>query len=386
MTPPRPAVWAVRIALGSVFVVSGIAKAIDPYGSAFKFEDYLAAWHLRDLIPQGLLLVCACALSLFEFLVGITLLTGSMRRTSAICATALMTVMLPLTAYIWAANPVADCGCFGDMLTISNAATFFKNIILTLLALFLLRYNRCARCLFPPWVQWMQIAAATAYCLALSIAGIAVQPLLDFRPYPVGLQLTDQPDLSETLYIYRDPSGTEKTFSPYDLPDDDSEWQFVDIQEPEAEPAAQLPIPADADSLIIITAPDITRATLYDGYIANEYADQYPLIILTGSSDAEIAQWRDLTLAQFSILQTDPKLLLTLVRGPIGIVKLQHGRIAWKRTLSSTTGLDTADRTPPLRHIFHALTLALISLLAAICLTGYLPRQLRQLASYRKKH
>ena len=160
----QAAVWVARLLLGTTFILSGITKMIDLHGSINKFNDYFAAWGITDLFPEGLVIMAAAGLAMAEFLTGFTLATGSMRRTSALCATAIMAFMLPLSAYIWAANPVDDCGCFGDWLIISNAATFWKNVVLMGLALFLLRYNRQDPTLFAPWIQWGQISVAATYC------------------------------------------------------------------------------------------------------------------------------------------------------------------------------------------------------------------------------
>lgn len=76
----RAIVWVMRIAIGAVFIVSGLAKAIDPWGTIYKMEQYLNVWGLPDV--RSLVIVASVALSSVEFLLGALLLTGSYRRSA----------------------------------------------------------------------------------------------------------------------------------------------------------------------------------------------------------------------------------------------------------------------------------------------------------------
>ena len=121
------AVIASRIIFGGVFLFSGFVKAIDPVGSAYKFDDYFAAFGLSALDIFSLPL--AFTVAAFEFFLGANTLLGSYKKSVPFLDLLFMLFMTPLTLYLAIANPVSDCGCFGDALILSNWETFFKNIV-----------------------------------------------------------------------------------------------------------------------------------------------------------------------------------------------------------------------------------------------------------------
>ena len=104
--------WIIRVLVGGVFIFSGFVKAVDPWGTLYKVEEYLnvmgiGLWH--SIVVAGVFLLCA-----FEFTIGIFLILGCYRRSAPWLAFITMCFMLPLTLWIAVFNPVADCGCFGE--------------------------------------------------------------------------------------------------------------------------------------------------------------------------------------------------------------------------------------------------------------------------------
>ena len=161
-------VWVARLAVGATFIISGWAKAIDPWGFIIKVNEYLAVWGMN--VPEEAVLAGCVALAAIEFLTGILIAVGAMKRTAVAVAAAMMLVMLPLTLYILIADPVADCGCFGEFLIISNTATFLKNVVLSALIIYLLMRNTSVRGLYPAAIQWLVVIVSLAFPLFLSFA------------------------------------------------------------------------------------------------------------------------------------------------------------------------------------------------------------------------
>lgn len=396
----RLAIWLSRLIVGATFLVSGTAKMIDPIGSLIKIEAYLAAWHLDDVVPRGLALLGGCALSMIEFLTGLLIFTGSLRRTAALSATATMAVMLPLTAYIAFANPVDDCGCFGDMLTLSNTATFVKNLLLMIPTLFLLRYNSRYRGFFEPWSQWIQIVIGAGYMLIIGIIGYHEQPLIDFRAYPVGEPLTDSRG-AEMSYVYKAPDGTLHEFTEENLPDESEGWEYVDARETASASGKMLALFDRETGLevteevigtlpaqILLLIPEPSAATAAGSFTANELCaamearyGRGAFLAVTDAKPEAVDDALDLMMADYPVYYADPKAIKAVARGDMAAVCLRNDTVCWKRTLSSIN-LDllerpdadiTADYATNGSRLFLNLTLLFIAAEAVLSLISMLP-------------
>ena len=223
-----------RIIVGITFLFSGFVKAVDPLGFTYKIQDYLIAFQLTDLF--ALALPAAIAMVVLEFLIGLFLLMGIYRRIISILATIFMAVFLPLTLWIAIGNPVEDCGCFGDALIISNWATFYKNIILSVCALFLLFNYKLLTPLFSIKATRFAAGYAVIFAVTFAIYNTVKLPVIDFRPFKIGSDIAEQMkidpekgDVVENIFIYSK-NGVEKEFTEDDYPWNDSTWIFVDMQ------------------------------------------------------------------------------------------------------------------------------------------------------------
>lgn len=222
-----------RILLGLVFVFSGFVKAVDPLGSTYKIQDYLAAMGLDFFAPIAL--AVGIGLAAFEFILGVCLLLGTNLKTTSILTIIMMCFMTPLTLWIAIADPVSDCGCFGDALVISNWQTFWKNIVLMALAILVFKWKEYSPKLFTERTDWLIAICAGCFSVLLSIYCYFNLPIIDFRPYKNGTNLIEamqipedaEEDVIETILIY-EKDGVQKEFSLSDYPKDDSTWTFVD--------------------------------------------------------------------------------------------------------------------------------------------------------------
>ena len=119
-----------RLVLAAVFIFSGYVKAIDPLGTQYKLHDYAEAAGMSALAPDWLTLSGSVVLSAVEFCLGIFLLFAIQRRLVSRLTLFFIAVMTFVTLWLYIANPIEDCGCFGDALKLTNGQTLLKNLLL----------------------------------------------------------------------------------------------------------------------------------------------------------------------------------------------------------------------------------------------------------------
>lgn len=370
-TSNRVVTWVIRLLTGGVFLFSGFTKAIDPWGTLYKIEDYLAVMGL-DIWP-GPVKVGAFLLCAVEFIIGAMLCLGAFRRTAAWTATAVMCFMLPLTLWIAIADPVADCGCFGDAFIISNWATFYKNVALMAFCIWLSKYNRYAGCLITPALQWMGLIATGLFCIVIEGTGYLYQPLIDFRPYPVGAEITDVETQEEPEYrfIY-EKDGVKKEFGETDtLPDENDGWVFIDrvavnekgvdsrvtirherslrLWDPEIEEDLTEEMLQPQGDILLLVMSDLGRVSIASTWKINSLYDWtskngIEMIGVVAADASTLEEWKDLSMPEYPIYTAEDTVLKELVRGNPAVVFIRDGVIRWK---SSLRALNTDDFMAP---------------------------------------
>ena len=293
-----------RFLLACVFIFSGFVKANDPFGTVFKLQDYTHAFGLMGL-PFFTLVIAAVGLAFLEFSLGIHLLFGMSRGTIARITVLFMGIMTLLTAYIFAFNPVSDCGCFGDVLVLSNGQTFLKNIVLLAAAIINQRYHHLYIKIVGNNTQWLVTTFCSIYIVAYSIFCIYALPVLDMSPYKIGTDLKAH-DL-KTANFYATDART----------DDDITDSIV----------------FHRGYTFLLVIPNLRHAD--EGCIdlvneAYEYAadNGYAFYCLTGSADPEDWEyWSDHTGAEYKYSLSDEQELKTVVRASPGLLLLKDGVI-----------------------------------------------------------
>ena len=147
------AINALRFVLALVFAFSGFVKAIDPMGTVHKLAEYSEV--LGTMVHPALLLVGAWVLIGIEYVMGLALFFGMYRRFYLGLMIAFLTIATPFTYWLAVANPVSDCGCFGDAIVLTHWQTFGKNVVLLLMAVVVLVERRRVWRLISERTQWL---------------------------------------------------------------------------------------------------------------------------------------------------------------------------------------------------------------------------------------
>ena len=178
-----------RLLVAVTFIFSGFVKGMDPLGTQYKITDYLEALHINWMFPSWSTLLMSIVLAMCEFAIGIFLLFAIRRRLMSKITLAVMSVMTLITLWIVIADPVKDCGCFGDAVVLTNMETFIKNIILLIFAVLLWRKPLEMPRLISRQTQWVVINYTFLFSIVMSIWSLWYLPQFDFRPYHIGVNI-----------------------------------------------------------------------------------------------------------------------------------------------------------------------------------------------------
>ena len=368
-----------RLLLAVVFILSGFVKAVDPLGTQYKIADYLEAMHLGGLVPDFVTLGASVLQSAVEFCLGIFLLFAIQRRLTSRLILLIMVVMTPLTLWLALANPISDCGCFGDAIVLTNWQTFWKNVVLLVAAVIVARWPGEMFRFVSESNQWIVINYSVLFILAVSGVSLYYLPQFDFRPYHVGANIRQgmeipegapQPQFETTFIMEKD--GRRQEFTADDYPD--STWTFIDSKTVQTAEGYVPPI-HDFSITLTDTGDDITDEVLSDtSYVflmvsphlekaddsrldllneLYEYANEhsYKFYCLTASTEKNITRWRDMTGAEYPFCATDETTLKTVIRSNPGVLLVKDGTVIRKWSHNDLPVIEEADSALPLERL-----------------------------------
>lgn len=365
-----------RVLLGVTFVLSGILKAIDPVGVSLKISEYLLSilgsqWGWLAHVTM----VLAVVLCIVEFILGAFLLMGIYRKFSARLAFLMMLGMTILTTYIYITDTVNDCGCFGDLIRLTNWESLIKNLILLPMSYCVVKGARQMAHLYTRRERWIPALLAVIGITQFTLSNGYYLPYIDVRPYKIGFNLNEKIQeadstyqaelLQGTKYMYRKGDMVAE-FSIDSLPD--STWVFekqiqasdlknkkliytFEVQTDEGEQIEQDILRDSVGTFLLMSLnwANANQEHLDEINELHKYAESngYKFYGLSASTPEEESEWRYHTGADYPIHFMDATTIKTIVRANPGLMLLKNGIIIDKISVSM---LPEVDKIPEFVH------------------------------------
>ena len=312
----RITVRIIQLLVGVLFIVSGLVKANDPLGLAYKMQEYFELWTTAagntgwivttlDFFHDNSLFFSIFMITL-EIVAGVALLLGWMKRTVLYLLLALIIFFTFLTGYAYLSGKFTNCGCFGDCIPITPLTSFTKDIILLVLISFLIIGQRHIALLFNSKVRNVTLLSSLVLTLALQWYVLTYLPLVDCLPFKKGNNIEAQmkappgsvQDSVAIRFVY-EKGGKRYEFAPDNLPEDFETYTYVDRVDKVIRKGNAIP-PIKGFVLKGMANVDSTSAVL-----------QLPKAVLIFMMDAKGAEWMKETKSIITINDKAPVYVIT---------------------------------------------------------------------------
>jgi uncharacterized membrane protein YphA (DoxX/SURF4 family) len=369
----------VQAIVALLFIVSGLVKANDPLGLAYKMEEFFELWmdglksghffaktpliSLLDFLNHHTLFLAITMITL-EIIAGVALLLGWMKKFILYLLLVLIIFFSFLTGYAYLSGKFTNCGCFGDCLPITPLTSFLKDLVLLALIVFLLFGQRYIQPVFSKRTRSAIVSVSLLLTLLLQWYVLKYLPLVDCLPMKKGNNLNVEikppkdaiPSVYETRLIYQNTkSGELKDMSQDEFNNskiwEDPSWKWKETKTKLVQKGTDIP-KLQNFSLKTLGGFDSTEAILtYPGYSIvyfvnpgkdlklfdrnywNQKAKQFPVFVVT-SSPGDFAA--DTTGNSYQVFTTDGTVFRIAARVNPTIYLLKQGEIINKWPLSKS--------------------------------------------------
>ncbi|HEX5668737.1 MAG TPA: BT_3928 family protein [Chitinophagaceae bacterium] len=223
-----------RYIVGILFIFSGLVKANDPMGLAYKMQEFFEVWNWHFLNDYALFF--SVMMIAFEIIAGVAVIIGWQFRLFSWMLLLLIIFFTFLTAYAAFSGKIKECGCFGDCFKLPSMGSFLKDIALTILIVFLFVYRDKISSAWSDKMATYGMIAAVIFSFAIQFWVLAHLPIVDCLPYKTGANILEKrkipagaiPDSTVITFVYKK-DGKDVEFDADHFPADfsDSAYQFV---------------------------------------------------------------------------------------------------------------------------------------------------------------
>ncbi len=198
-----------RILVGLLFILSGLIKANDPSGLAYKMDEYFAVWGSH--IASDFSLSLSILMNILEIVLGTALILGWQSRTVCIILLLLILFFTFLTGYAVFSGQIKTCGCFGDCIPLQANQSFTKDLILMAMIILLFRKHTLIKPFLPVRANLFLLLFSLGFAYWAQIYTLKNLPWIDCLPYAKGNNLLEKmqppagsvPDSTAIFYQYK---------------------------------------------------------------------------------------------------------------------------------------------------------------------------------------
>ncbi|WP_298782399.1 DoxX family protein [uncultured Polaribacter sp.] len=303
-----------RIIVGALFIFSGLVKLVDPIGSKYKFEEYFSegVLNLEFLIPYAL--PFAIFLIIGEIVLGVALLVGWKSKFTIKSLLIMILLFLFLTWYSAYYNKVTDCGCFGDAIKLTPWESFYKDVILTVLILFLSFKVRFITPITRTSLPFKIVVFSLLVSAGVTYYVLAHLPIIDFRAYSIGKNIADGME-------YKD-DGEMPPIHDFVLEDSQNDLA---------------PEILKMDKVMLVIAYSVDKSDLEGFTEIKKVSDKaiekgYKVYGVSASFTDEIELTKSKYQLPFEFLFCDETTLKTMIRSNPGVIILNKGTVVEKKS------------------------------------------------------
>jgi uncharacterized membrane protein YphA (DoxX/SURF4 family) len=365
-----------RIVVGLLFIFSGLVKANDPLGLGYKMQEFFEIWNTG--LASGSFFLKTPLISLFEFLhehslflsivmiafeiiAGAALLLGWQMKLFSWLLLLLIIFFTFLTGYAYLSGKFKNCGCFGDCIPITPLTSFGKDVILTILIVFLFVKRKWIKPVFSGRITTGIMALVTFLSFLIQWYVLNYLPVFDCLAYKKGRNIQEQmkmpanaiPDSTVITFVY-DRGGKQLEFTADKFPADfDSTYKFVSRYDKVVRKGVNNEPPIKGFVLTGLSDTDSTSIVLEQPFAILLYIDNFdvpvrkwekeiadvknaakekgiPVYIVTSRMQEVITNLKGTALSDIQLFKSDNTAIRTAARTSPCIYLLNKGTILGK--------------------------------------------------------
>ncbi|CAN5130673.1 DoxX family protein [soil metagenome] len=351
-------VMVCRIIVGVLFIFSGLVKANDPQGLAYKMQEFYDVWKLQPSLRGMMIwldqyaLMFSVIMITLEIVVGVALLIGWKKRLVVWLLILLMIFFTFLTGYAVLSGKIRTCGCFGDCIPLTAMQSFIKDIVLCILGAVIFVGVRYINPALKRAANFLIIILSVTAVLFIQWYVLQHNPLVDCLPFKKShniIELRKMPadavaDKVDFMFIY-EKNGEKKQFGMSDLPD--SSWKFVERKDIILEKGRNNEPPIKDFNINTIAGTDTTDAILSQ--------PGYYYLFFVMNVNARDAKWLDdfRSVLQYAKQNNRPVYLVASQPSIVNSFFNVDNHFNLPVYSLDVTALKTASRTDPSLYLMH---------------------------------